>query len=107
METVNRAAIVVESNEPYKAWARSLDGASTIDEMSRDELTSIFLVNDSGDEFERQDILRRQWRAVFEEQLYSWCWPRNRTLAMFLEWFDVRVIELVYDLGDGNLDYEN
>jgi hypothetical protein len=49
---------------------------------------------------------------MFDEQLHSWHmdqrpWPRNRTLEMFLEWFDVRVVELVYDLGDVTLDHED
>ena len=112
METVNRVSVVVEPKEPFLAWTRSLKTASPIDEMSPDDLTSVFLVDANGDDFDRAEILGRHWHAMFDEQLFSWHtdqrdWPTNRTLDLFLEWFDVRVVELVYDLGEGILDHDD
>jgi hypothetical protein len=34
------------------------------------------------------------------------CRPPLRAM-MFLEWFDVRVVDLVYDLGEGILDHDD
>ena len=33
-------------------------------------------------------------------------WPRKRTYAMFLAWFDVRIVDLVFDLADAPLSQE-
>lgn len=79
---INRTAIVVEPKEPYFAWARTLDDdESSIDAMSRENLTSVYLVEE--DE-EPEKVLQRHWDWIFEEKLYSWhrdqqAWPRKRT----------------------------
>lgn len=112
METVNRASVVVEATEPFLAWARLLEISSPIDAMSHDDLTSVFLVNADGDDFDRAEILRRHWHVMFDEQLFAWHtdqrgWPKNRTLDMFHKWFDVRVVDLVYDLGNEMSDHND
>ena len=33
-------------------------------------------------------------------------WPRRRSRNMFLEWFDVQVCEMVFDLGRGAIHYD-
>ncbi len=43
--------------------------------------------------------------------MYSWhrdrqAWPRKRTYRIFREWFDVRLIELVFDLSGEPLVHE-
>lgn len=108
--TINRAAVVVEPREPYLAWARALDGENpTIDTLSREARTSVYLI-DEDDDAERS--LRRHWEWIFEEQLHSWHrdprdWPRKRTYKLFRQWFDVRLVGLVFDLGDGPLLQED
>lgn len=111
METINRAAIVVGPKEPYLAWARSLETNPPIDELPFDDRTSIYLVNAGPEYFDGADIVRRNWQGIFDEQLNSWCldrlaWPKKRTLQMFLEWFDARVAEMVFDLGEGILHHD-
>ncbi len=103
--------MVVVPKEPYLAWARSLEGCSPIDEMSNEDLTSVYLVSADVDDLDRDAIVQQHWSAIFDEQLHSWSmdrrtWPRVRNLTMFLDWFDVRVVELVYDLGDGIVDHD-
>lgn len=112
METVNRVAIVVAPREPYLAWAQSLEGDLTIDELPRDDWATVYLVDVHGDRVDRTAILRRHWQAIFDEQLFSWSqdqrvWPKKRTFRMFLEWFDVRVVEMVFDLGRAMLEHDD
>ena len=73
----------------------------SIDGMSHEDLTSVYLV---AQEEDAERVLRRQWDWIFEEKLYSWhrdrhAWPRKRTYKVFREWFDVRLVHLVFDLG--------
>lgn len=104
--TINCIAVVVEPKEPYRAWARDLDGEdSTIDGMSREHLTSVYLIEEDPNS---EEPLRRHWDWIFAENLHSWCrdsssWPQDRTYTLFEAWFDVRVVDMVFDLADGPL----
>lgn len=106
---INRVAVVVEPKEPYLAWARALGGDDpTIDGMSRDQLTSVYLMEEHADP---KRPLRRHWDWIFAESLNSWCrdpitWPQDRTYGMFREWLDVRVVDMVFDLADGPVTHD-
>lgn len=55
--------------------------------------------------------LRRKWEWILEEKLHSWhrdsqAWPQKRTYRLFREWFDVRLVSLVFDLADEPLFHE-
>jgi hypothetical protein len=107
--TINRIAVVVEPKEPYRVWARDLDGNDpTIDGMSREHLTSVYLIEEDPDS---EEPLRRHWDWIFAENLHSWCrdsssWPQGRTYTLFKEWFDVRVVDMVFDLDDAPLRHD-
>ena len=106
---INRVATVVEPKEPYFAWARALDGDDPmIDSLSPEALTSVYLIEEAD---KAEGSLRRHWDWIFEEKLYSWhrdrrAWPRKRTYRIFREWFDVRLVELVFDLSGEPLVHE-
>ena len=106
---INRIAAIVEPKEPYLAWARALDGDDpSIDSLSAEDLTSVYLI-DEDENAERS--LQRNWAWIFEEKLYSWhrerkAWPPKRTYKVFREWFDVRLVDLVFDLSDESLVHE-
>jgi hypothetical protein len=104
MRTVNRVAVVVSPREPFRAWARSLEDASPIDELPLADLTTVYLA-EAEEPVEAESVIRRHFAAIFEEQLVGWhrvasAWPTPRTYVLFREWFDVSVIELVFDLAD-------
>ena len=111
VSVINRAAAVVTPREPYLAWARCLDDedGSQVDELLPEELTSVYLIEEAE---EIEHSLRRHWETIFDEILSSWCadqklWPHRRTFAMFQEWFDTRLIDLVFDLADIPLIHED
>src|SRR5581483_4352995 len=102
--------VIVRPKEPFFAWARSLEDDSPIDEMKLSDLSSVFLI-DSVDEVDEDKILRRHFQAMFEEQLVGWhrivdAWPTKRTYAMFREWFEVSIVELVHDLSERAIKYD-
>ena len=100
---INRIAAVVEPKEPYYAWARALDDEEpSIDSMWREKMTSVYLIDEEED---AEDSLRRNWDWIFEEKLFSWhrdreAWPQERTYRSFREWFEVRLVGVVFDLSE-------
>lgn len=71
----------------------------------------MFLINEVVDVTDIAQAVRKCWRVIFEEQLDAWMrgpevWPRRRSRNMFLEWFDVQVCEMVFDLGRGAIYYD-
>jgi hypothetical protein len=104
MTLVDRVAIIVRAKEPFLAWARAVDQDSTIDGLSPEELTTVFLVGGSS-AYRPEKVLRRHFIAIFEEQLRSWRrfpkdWPSDRSFGTFRRWFDASVIDLIFDLGN-------
>lgn len=108
---INRIAAVVTPREPYLSWARSLyeEGAPQIDDVPAEDLTTVFLLEEMED-IDR--LLRRHWEWIFEEILSSWCadqklWPRKRTFAMFQQWLETRLVDLVFDLASTPIIHED
>lgn len=110
MKSINRFAIVVRPKEPYLDWARSIDGGARL-VRSADQFCSVYLAE--ADENEPpKNVVWRHFAAIFEEQLASWyldtdTWPARRTRALFDQWFDVRVVDLVFDLADIPLEHDD
>jgi hypothetical protein len=105
MNDVNRMAIVLRPKEPYFAWARSLEADSPIELRTDSEVAKVFLVDQRGDGQDLEKLLHRYYPAIFAEYLYRWwhaeeVWPKQRTWAVFQEWFEVRMVELVIDMSD-------
>ena len=109
---INRTATIIEPKEAYLEWARKLDDDEPIiDTMSRQQLTSVYLVEETMDPTDIKRSLRRHWDWIFEEKLHAWhrdprAWPQRRTFKLFQKWFDIRLIDLVYDMADGPLSQE-
>ncbi len=100
MYLINRAAIVVRPKTPFFDWARSLEGG--LPERA-EAWYSVYLV-EAAETDDPTKLLRRHFAAIFEEQLASWHrvvddWPSPRTFAMFQQWFDAEVVDLVFDFS--------
>jgi len=103
MEFVNRTALVVRPKRPYIDWADSFDDGGPKYDPDLHQAKG-FLVDEVADTRDIKKVLRRCWHAIFEEELNSWirdpdAWPHRRTLKVFLEWFEVEVCDVVFDLG--------
>jgi hypothetical protein len=102
---INRAVVVLRHREPFAAWARALDGEGGGD---YEPWSEAFLVPEFEDEAETWSWIEEHHELFFEIQLDAWftdrdAWPRERTWEMFLEWFDIEVIEMAWDLVDAPL----
>lgn len=109
MHTIDRTAAVVRPKEPYFDWARRLDDQSpTIDDLSRDDLSAVFLIKESDDPAKE---LHRQFKVIFDEMLSGWdqdesSWPSKRDYRLFQKWFDVSLFEIVFDTGKWEIERE-
>lgn len=105
---LNRSVLLVRPRAPYLEWAAA--NGDGMDYLADDERTA-YLLPVYGDDAEREAILRRNYKAVFEAELEGWCtdestWPRRRTYAEFLRWFEVEQHSVVVDLAAGAQIYE-
>ena len=113
MELLNRSAVIVKPRRPYLEWAKRDDDeglAEPVFEGLRSEPT-VYLLPEYEDRSSQQEVLEEFWPLLFEAMLEGWVtdeslWPKNRTLEMFREWFEVQMSSLVQDLHRGEtLDY--
>jgi hypothetical protein len=104
MRDLRRLAIVVKGGDPYLRWARALAGPDAGAEVyAAADSEYVFLV-DEPEEFDPEELIAEHFAEMFDEMLWAWHrekrkWPCSRTAAMFREWFVVRVVDIVVDLG--------
>ena len=103
MDTVNRFALVLEPTEAYLKWATGSpegDDELTLEELQDDATVYLIPETTAGPDA----FLRRNYAAMFERELASWCtdesfWPKNRSFKTFKRFFRVRLHSVVIDLG--------
>jgi hypothetical protein len=98
---LNRAAFVVRPAEPYIAWAKSLDDSGLTPNADGEQ--TVYLVPEFGDASEAMEVLESVHAEIFARALEEWHtveadWPKNRTFAMFKEWFRIEMHSVVEDL---------
>jgi len=98
---LNRGAVIVRPNQPFLDWAAQLDDSGIIPDPN-DEQT-VYLIPEYDDEVDALRILSEGYDIIFETELYGWHthdsdWPKNRTFAMFRDWFHVEFHSVVDDL---------
>ena len=58
-----------------------------------------------------KDVLEAYYLAIFEEELRSWNfmkneWPEDRSIDIFLDWFEVKFCDEINDLGKNQIEIE-
>lgn len=105
MELLNRSAVIVKPLRPYLEWAKTDDAeglAESVFENLRRE-PHLYLVPEYEDPASQQEVLEEFWPILFEAMLGGWVrdeafWPKDRTLGMFQEWFEIQMCSMVQDL---------
>jgi len=100
---INRGSIIVRPKQPYMDWAAQLDDSEILPDIEGEQ--TIYLIPDFDDDIEATEILAKCFDIIFEAELNGWhtdesAWPKNRTFAMFREWFDFKFHSVVEDLCD-------
>ena len=105
MDTINRLAFVVTPKQPFLDWVNALDPNFSHKISANDCPGGVYLIAETETDQEADDDLALNFDLIFETELESWwtdeaLWPQNRTYPMFREWFDIRRIDMVWDLED-------
>ncbi|NEX60044.1 hypothetical protein [Noviherbaspirillum galbum] len=106
--TINRHLIVLLPKQPVLDWIMRVDpmppAGLTLEELRQEQ--DAFLVSDASLEGieDAERWVHRRWKMFFELFVGNWYtdeswWPKNRTLKMFKEWFDVQYHSMVWDLA--------
>ncbi len=71
---------------------------------------TVYFVPAFGGQSSDQEVIEAYYQGVFEEELVSWSnkptdWPVDRSLEVFMDWFDISIAELVMDVKQSPLKY--
>lgn len=108
-DMINRSAVVVRPRKPFLDWVRACDDEG-VPEVTLEEMGStLYLVPDYEDPVDAQRVLKKVFAEIFCRELEAWftdeeCWPRDRSLARFREWFEIEHVEMVEDVGRGPIE---
>ncbi|MDA2928903.1 hypothetical protein MYX84_02970 [Acidobacteria bacterium AH-259-O06] len=95
----------VKPLRPYLDWAKTDDveglAESVFENLRREP--HVYLLPEYEDPASQQEVLEEFWPILFEAMLEGWVrdeafWPRDRTLGMFQEWFEIQMCSMVQDL---------
>jgi hypothetical protein len=113
--TINRSLVVLLPKQPVLDWIIRVDPNApqlTLEELRQEQ--DAFLISqrsvETVDKAERW--IHRRWKVFFESFLHEWYteaswWPKNRSLKMFKQWFDVQYHSMVWDLAGETVEQED
>lgn len=104
MRTINRMAAVVTPRTPFFDWSRSIYG-SEADDCGEGMFRSVFLLPERT---KIETALRAVYADIFDVMLAGSVndpdlWPEKRDLRTFKKWFDIQLVEMVYDASTDGL----
>ncbi len=100
---LNRGAAIIRPGKGYIDWAANLDDSGIIPDTEGEH--TVYLIPEYDDDLEAMEILSQGYEGIFEMELSGWhldesAWPKNRTFAMFREWFVIEFHSVVEDICD-------
>ena len=104
--------LIIKAKEPFRQWLLSLPDPDdiTLDELNED--TAVYLLPEYDDDAQRDRILKKIYKDIFEEQLEGWwvdekAWPAKRDMKTFKQWFHIEFHSMIVDLvGTDLIDEE-
>ena len=106
---LNRNAILVRARQPYLDWInKGAPSGSRKIELPEVGQT-LYLVPEFEDAMGATQVLRQVFHDIFCRELEGWSrdqarWPRDLTLPLFREWFEIAMIGTIEDVGDGPIE---
>lgn len=111
-EDIEGCLLVVTAREPAIAWAAAFpknEGFTTAEDWGK----SAYLISYAVHKQNFEDWLRESFETLFENELLPFAggqdveFPKCASVEMFREWFDVELVQIVYDVrpfDDDDLD---
>lgn len=105
MKLVNRGFLIIRPTNVFWNWVNATEKgiAFTVDDQPE---PSVYLIEE--DFFDVEPLIEQHFKAIFEEELAmitenESLWPANRTIDLFLEWFQYEAGTTVIDCEKSNL----
>jgi hypothetical protein len=104
MQTIHRIAAIVTTTAPFFEWSESVLG-KTANRCGPVEFRTVFLLPERND---ADQALTSVYADIFAEMLLASVnapelWPGKRDLRTFRKWFNVEIVEMVFDAGRDDL----
>ena len=101
---LNRTVLILAYKQPFLDWLNAAEQnplSLTLEMLGIDN--DSFLIPQFDDPRHAVKWAEERWSFLFDSILFDWAteesmWPENRSLKMFLEWFDIDVHSMVWDL---------
>lgn len=100
---LDKNAISVRLKEGFLKWLVSTDSTIDIEEAGRDKI--IYIIQSLGmlDDETIENYLKNNYKKIFATELCGWyvdakMWPENISYEVFREWFEIEIIDGVYDI---------
>ena len=105
MNILNRGFITVAPKQGFWDWANKIDTEFQFSEEDAVE-PNVYLITE--DFFDEAPLLEQHFKKIFKNELFAITedensWPTERTMDIFLEWFDIKVGSMVFDLEKSNI----
>jgi len=104
---VNRSAVAVRPKQPFLDWVNSVESDSSVtpDDLQK----TLYLVPDYEDPEDAEKVLKRVYEDIFCRELQGWytlesLWPRDRSLRVFKQWFEIEHFDLIEDVCRGPIE---
>ena len=106
---LNRSAVVVRPKQPFVDWLKSVEELD-VPEITLAQLDkTLYLVPDYEDPEDAEKVLKKIYDDIVCNELAGWytdeeMWPKDRSLKMFKQWFDVEHFDVVEDVDRGPIE---
>ena len=104
MNIVNRGFLSVKPKQIFWDWANKINTEIQFSEEEGEE--TIYLITEEF--FDEEPIIEQHFKKIFKNELIAVTededtWPVERTIDVFLEWFNIHLGSMVFDLEKSNL----
>jgi hypothetical protein len=108
MKLVNRGYLTIRPNKPFWDWANEFESDMEFS-VDDDVEPNVYLITD--DFFDIEPILEQNFKKIFKNELSmitdeESAWPQERSMEIFLEWFELEIGTTVFDLEKSDLKVE-
>ena len=105
MNVLNRGFITITPKKPFFDWSNTID--SELQFSIEDDIEpTVYLITE--DFFDIEPLIEQHFKKIFKNELTAITedeelWPTERNIDVFLEWFDIQLGSMVFDLEKSNI----
>jgi hypothetical protein len=105
MNVLNRGFITITPKKPFFDWSNTIDAEMQFT-IEDDIEPTVYLITE--DFFDVEPLIEQHFKKIFKNELTAITeeeelWPTERNIDVFLEWFDIQLGSMVFDLEKSNI----